>query len=163
MPVKPSARFQVDNVCYRPPGVCFICHSGANGPFIRSGLTHDYFKEAPDASRDGDVYFCRACVKEMAETLEITSDVDHQLEEATRTGYLNGILEANKRLDEYSATFIDTCIGFTSVPGYSSDIFDEDITTDSVTIESSPEKSGEGDKQGPVADSGEGCSDLSGD
>jgi len=140
-------------VCYRPPGVCFICHSGANGPFIRSGLTHDYYKEAPDASRDGDVYFCQACVKEMAETLEITSDVDHQLIEATKTGYLNGILEANKRLDEYSANFIDTCIGITPVPDSVSDIFDEDITSDSVTIESDPEKPDKDSEQGPVADS----------
>ena len=161
MPVKPAARFQVDPVCYRPPGVCFICHSGANGPFIRSGLTHDYYKEAPDASRDGDVYFCQACVKEMAETLEITSDVDHQLEEARKQGVLDGVLLAGRNLSGYSADFVDACLGYSS--GGSVDIFDEDTAPDADSEQPDSEATDSGDKQGPVVDSGEGCSDLSGD
>lgn len=161
MPVKPSARFQVDPVCYRSPGVCFICHSGANGPFIRSGLTHDYYKEAPDASRDGDVYFCQACVKEMAETLEITSETDKQFAEVEKAGVLAGVLLAHRKLSEYSANFTDNCLGF--APGGSVDIFDVDIAPDADAEQSDSEKPDKGDKQVPILDSGEGCPDVPSD
>lgn len=100
--VDPAARFQVDPVPINAPGNCFLCKGNKHGPFIRTGLFHDFYKEQPDASRDGDVYICSACVGDMANTLELHSGITHtMLREKEKEGYNRGILAALKGFYKY--------------------------------------------------------------
>lgn len=162
MAVNPAARFQVTPVCINAPGNCFICKSEKNGPFIITGLSHDFFKEAPDASRDGTVYICTACITDMATTLVLaTMDFDAKVTEARRAGIVEGVLLGKKALDEYAGNFIDISLGIVGMPSASDDLFTAHATDYGQTKQSVEPTQPKGTKQGNVADSGKGLDDVS--
>ena len=164
MPINPNARFQVDAVCFNPPGICFICKSGSNGPFIRTGLKHDYYKESPDAARDGDVYICKACLSEMALTMEIVStDIESQLEQARLAGVVDGVLLGKKVLDEYVGNFVDLALGINSGFSGNDSVPTANIQDDAAGEQQDSESADSRIKQGVLFGSGEGRDDLSGD
>jgi hypothetical protein len=155
-------RFGVSEVAVNAPGNCFVCKT-INGPFIVTGLKHDYWKEAPDASRDGDVYLCAACVREMASTLNLMSvDIQAQINEARRAGVLEGVLLGKKALDEFALGFTDSVL-FTSInaSGYRLvSVEDDEGNADGKSAE--PPAVGEGSQPVDKSGSGEGADGVPG-
>lgn len=102
----PNGRFQVVPTPLHAPGYCFLCRGVSNGPFVDTAMSHEWFNEAPSTARDGVVYVCNACVREMYSALtEDDADVQRLIKEARLEGYNNGLAYGKRRIDEFAERF----------------------------------------------------------
>lgn len=166
MTINPAARFQVDPVPINAPGNCFICKS-VNGPVIRTGLRNDYYREKPDASRDGNVYICAACVKDMYNTLAVTTPDTVNMLDARRAGVNYAISSGKKLIDDFAANFASLIYSECGVVIDDSGTIDVSSTEDSKDNDENSGDSGaksqehdKTDEQGVKSSIGEGPSDL---
>lgn len=113
--ISPSSRFQVVPVPILAPGICFLCRSGnveTSAPFVDTGMSHTWWNEAPDSSRDGAVYICKNCVTEMAHNLNlIDADVARQVQNARVEGYMAAVQEGKRLVDGFASHFTDSVLG----------------------------------------------------
>lgn len=116
----PAGRWKLIEVPIKAPGNCFTCKGIKHSPFIDTGLQHEYYREKPDRSRDGNVYICKACVEGMYHTLiDGDPEVDKRIEDARLAGVQEGI---EKTTEKFNAGFIAISssladISLTSVAG----------------------------------------------
>ncbi len=122
----PSSRFRVVPVPERSPGMCFLCRSSSNAPFVDTGMSHDWYFEAPDPTRDGVVYICAACVTEMAHNLNLVdADISLQVQNAYKAGEAKGLAYGKAAIHEFATQFSSSIDGIIAEPVGDSDLGDD--------------------------------------
>lgn len=132
--VAPSSRFQVYPVPIQNPGSCFVCRSAnveVNGPFVDTGMSHVWWNEAPDGARDGVVYICASCVRNMAHVLDVDNvDVQTLIQIARAEGYQAGVEKGKKLLDEFIGGYADSVRDFGAESSVSADLPGDSVKQD---------------------------------
>lgn len=161
----PAARWRVTEAPTKAPGNCFTCKGVRNKPFIDTGLRIDYYREKPNAERDGNVYICSACVKDMYHTL-ISGDpeVTRRIEEARRAGVTEVLDKVAEALD-VGFVAIGASLSSISVDSPPSDppVLSQDDGADAVGAQEDAGAEPETSEQDSGTASGEGSDGVSDD
>lgn len=134
------------------PGVCFICKTDANGPFVDTGASDQWL---------GAFYICQACLTEMSGVLTISeSPIRGLQDQAWREGRVEGVKDATNAIRNLLAG-----INASPMPSGPYAAFaqsDDRVTQDSLDLFDNDGDSVNGSEQGDSPVSVERSDDLSG-
>ena len=123
MASNPNGRWRVVPTPVNAPGRCFTCRGTQNGPFIQTGLFHEFYMDEPDPTRDGNVYLCSACIVDMFNVLaQDDGEFERRVADAHNSGVREGINIGEKILRGYIDDFTDSCLTVGRLSGRSIDI-----------------------------------------